>query len=129
MTTDNFTEPRQGGRGLNGFIFTAVAGLVLLSVALALEIFHQYVEWPLGAGDWEVAEIIVLVSSICAMGTVSLVAWRRLVRVTTERDRADEALLVANEELRDRTAELRSVNASLQGELSYLKEPQTDPAS
>ena len=129
MTSDNVTERRQGGNGFNAFVSTAAVGLILLAAAFAIELYHQFLTWPLGAGNWEVAEVIALGSSICAMSTFSLGAWRRLVRVTTERDRAEEALLVANEELRDRTAELRSVNASLQGELSYLKQPQTDPAS
>ena len=131
MTTDDVTERRragpsshlanerrQGGPGLSAFVVTAVAALVLLAAALALEIVHQYVEWPLGAGDWEIAEIIALASSICAFGIFSLGTWRRLVRVTTERERAERAVRLANQELRERTAELRSVNAQLQGELA-----------
>ena len=103
---------------LSAFVITAVAALVLLTAAFTLEIVHQYVEWPLGAGDWEIAEAIAIGSSICALGIFSLGTWRRLVRETTERERAEEALRVANHELRERTADLRSANAQLQGELA-----------
>ena len=117
-------ERRQGGRGLTAFVVTAVAALVLLAAALALEIVHQYVEWPLGVGDWEIAEVIAITSSICALGILFLGTWRRLVRETTERERAEGALRVANEELRERTADLRSANAQLQGELAQRKRPE-----
>ncbi len=42
----------------------------------------------------------------------------------TKRKRAEEALRLANQELRDRTADLRSANAQLQGELAQRKQPE-----
>jgi len=92
-------ERRRGGRELSAFVVMAVAALFLLAVALALEIFHQYVEWPLGAGDWEIAEVIALASSISALSIFSLGTWRRLVRDTTERNRAEDELRASEKRL------------------------------
>ena len=104
--SDLTSGKRPGSKALNAFVSTAVIAVALFATFLAVEIFHQRVDWPLDYGTWEIAEMIIIVALMLAFGIFAVGRWRELVRETAERQRAEETLREREETLKKTFASL-----------------------
>lgn len=72
----------------------------MLAAVLVLHIVHALTTTSLGRERWEIAESVLILALILAVGIFALGRWRDLVRETTERERAEDALRESEERYR-----------------------------
>ncbi len=72
----------------------------MLAAVLVLHRVHALTTTSLGRERWEIAESVFILALMLAFGIFALGRWRELVRETTERERAEEALRETEERYR-----------------------------